>query len=243
MVQPDKFMDALRHPSLRESGLLARILPVKPASMIGQRFEEPNDPGLDESVMAQFRTTINSILGSSQPIDPRDGTKKPHVARLSPEAAEARRLWHNAVEAAMSDGGELETCRDIASKAVSQVVKLALVLHLLEEPGCLQAACSEIRLETWKAAQQLGEFFLETAVEFRALAGRDRIDTEAARLAEWLRKSGRRQVTARDIARNGPRPRLDAKTLAAVLDELLADGFLRRGPANGEFAVTREAAA
>ncbi|MEO5334451.1 MAG: DUF3987 domain-containing protein, partial [Magnetococcus sp. YQC-5] len=41
MVQPDKFMELLRNPVLTESGLVARILPVSPISMVGSRFEEP----------------------------------------------------------------------------------------------------------------------------------------------------------------------------------------------------------
>ena len=44
MVQPDKYMEAARHPSLRSSGALARIWVVKLPSLVGHRFEEENEP-------------------------------------------------------------------------------------------------------------------------------------------------------------------------------------------------------
>ncbi|MBF0187987.1 MAG: DUF3987 domain-containing protein [Magnetococcales bacterium] len=38
MVQPDKYLEMARHPSLRASGALARVIPIRLPSLVGTRF-------------------------------------------------------------------------------------------------------------------------------------------------------------------------------------------------------------
>jgi hypothetical protein len=54
----------------------------------------------------------------------------------------------------MAEGKDLEDVKDIASKAVSQTCKLALVLHIAENPEVLDEKHSEISAETWVGARQ-----------------------------------------------------------------------------------------
>ncbi|MFQ5641819.1 MAG: DUF3987 domain-containing protein, partial [bacterium] len=61
-----------------------------------------------------------------------------HKARLSKPAKEARRLLHNRIEQLMRDGGAMDDVRDIASKSISQVCKVALILHLAKDPDLLK---------------------------------------------------------------------------------------------------------
>ena len=236
MIQPDKFKEVLQHPALRESGLVARILPVKPASLIGSRFEEPNEAGLSESTMAGFYNTINEFLNTRRSIDHMTGHRKPHLAKLGPDAKEARRQWYNILEREMGENGELAQCRDIAAKAVTQAVKIALVIHMLEHPDYLRADQSEISLTTWKSAQSLTEFFLETAIRFR-----DNIrasESDAQRLTEWLWKTKRQTVTIRAVLGSGPRPRMRySNEVGPVLDEMCERGILRRHPVKDEWTV------
>jgi hypothetical protein len=62
MVQPDKYMEMARHPALRSSGALARILAVKLPSLVGSRIEEENEPGLDRTALQDYETKIRQLL-------------------------------------------------------------------------------------------------------------------------------------------------------------------------------------
>ena len=164
-------------------------------------------------------------------------TGKPHIAKLSLEAKELRRQWHNAVEGEMADGHELESCRDIAAKMVTQCAKIALVFHLLEHPEYLQTAESEISGQTWDNAQRLAEYFLSTAIRFRDATQANQSD--AHRLTEWLRKTKRQMITVRDVMRDGPSPRMRyAGDVSLALDQMREQGVVRQNPSReGEWQV------
>lgn len=226
LVQPDKYLEAATHPALRASGALARIWPVRLPSMVGSRFEEPGETGLDRAATDPYAALVRRLLNHNPPEDAQ-GRPMPHVATLNPAATEARRLYHNAVEGMLGEDGDLFDCRDIAAKAVTQTCKLALVLHLAARPEVLDAAGSTIDGETWRTAEAIGSWFLSEAVRVQRQADEDPALEAARRVLRWLATERRETVTGRDLQREGPRPRPNAKAAAAVLDLLADYGHLR----------------
>ncbi|MBN2309198.1 MAG: DUF3987 domain-containing protein [Candidatus Hydrogenedentes bacterium] len=227
MVQPDKYLEFSRHPSLRASGALARIWPVSLPCLIGQRLERPDEPGLSPEAMKGFNSLVQRLLNHSIP-QGEDGNLRPHRARLSAQAAEARRQVHNKIEQLMADGAELDDVRDIASKAVSQMCKIALILHLAQKPHLLKQDESVISGQTWAAAEAVGMYHLHEAVRLRRATDEDLPVDRARQTMRWLRKNGRGEVTATELAQRGPRPRLKAAQAAEVLELLTDYGYLRR---------------
>ncbi|WP_022949114.1 YfjI family protein [Methylohalobius crimeensis] len=222
-LQPDKWAQLAKHPTMRGSGLLARIWPVGLPSLVGYRLESPDDAGLDETKLEPFFDVVRAAL------DVELGTE-PHVIRLGTEAQEARRELHNAIEIEMRDGGAFADYRDVASKFTSQVVKLAGLFSVLENPDALKAEYSYVSLGTWDRAEVLGHWHLTEAKRMLGMAqGTD--DARRARaVVDWLRQSGKETVTARQLQRQGPRPRPkgdEARDLLAWLCEL---GWLRLAP-------------
>jgi hypothetical protein len=226
MVQPDKYLEAAGHPSLRESGALARIWPVWLPPMAGTRFESEDEPGLDPFAMEGYQKLLRSVLDH-------DGLPEwlcepqPHRARLSSEAARARRAFHNRVERSMAAGCDYEDAKGIASKAVSQTAKLALVLQIAENPGVLDHMDSEISGATWNAAQALGQWFLNEAVRVQRMADEDGMVEHARRNLKWILRGGLESVTSMKLTQIGPRPRLKATEADKVLDMLADHGYLR----------------
>ena len=232
MVQPDKYLEAAAHPALRASGALARIWPAWLPSMVGRQHEQLNEPGLSAGQLAPYAQLVREILAHAPR---RDGVGRPlaHLARLGADAAEARVDLHNLLQDRMADGGDLTDVRDIASKAVSQVCKLALVLHVAADPAVLQESNSEIGSAVWAAAHCAGLWFLEEAVRVQRSASEDPTLEAARRTLSWLRREPREAIAARTLCLYGPRPRPDAKAAAAVLDLLEDLGWLRMAPATG----------
>ena len=213
MIQPDKYLQVARHPNLRASGALARIWPVWLPSMVGTRMEAENEAGLNARVMHPYGKLVESLLDLMR--------DKPHRVTLSPEAAELRRAFHNNIEALMREGEELADVRDIASKATSQAVKLALVLHVAAYPTILEQDESWVSAETMGDALTLATYFLHQAVSSQRHADEDAQLAPARRILDWMRKSGKAEFSFNEIQRRSPRPRLSAKELAPVLDMLI----------------------
>ena len=221
MVQPDKYLEVATHPALRASGALARIWPAWLPSMVGRQHERLGEPGLQAGRLAPYSTLVLDVLGHL-PDQDRHGRPLPHQARLSQKATAARIDLHNELQDRMADSGDLADVRDIAAKTVSQICKLALVLHISAEPGVLRRPDSEIDAGVWAAAHCVGLWFLEEAVRVQRAAAEDPLVEMARRTLAWLRRRKEATVTTRTLSLYGPRPRPDAKAATAAL-ELLED--------------------
>jgi len=217
MIQPDKHLQLASHPGLRTSGAIARIFPVWLPSLVGTRFEEPGEAGLDETALEGYTAALGFLLNATVAV--------PHTVRLGEAATEARRLLHNDVEGHTGAGGDYEDVRDIASKFTTQTVKLALVLHLLKRPQVLLEAESILDETTWREAELLGVYYLEHAVSTQRFADEGNENEPARRMWRWLAnevKQGRdKAFTAADMMQRSPRPRPKAKELAPILETLI----------------------
>ena len=231
MVQPGKYLAVAAHPALRASGALARIWPVWLPSMAGRQHEQLGEPGLAAERLAPYSALVLEVLAHAPERDGQ-GHAVPHQAQLSGEVAEARVDLHNLLQDRMADV-DLADVRDIAAKAVSQICKLALVLHIAADPGVLRQPDSEIDIGTWAAAHCVGLWFLDEAVRVQRAAAEDPLLETARRTLVWLGRQGQVAITTRTLSLYGPRPRPDAKTASAAL-ELLEDlGWLRAEPIRG----------
>ena len=226
MVQPDKYLEVAANPALRASGALARIWPAWLPSMVGQQHERPGEPGLHADRLGPYSALVVDVL-RHPPDQDRHGRPVPHQARLSSEATEARVDLHNELQDRMRDGGDLADMRDITAKAVTQICKLALVLHVAANPGVLRQPDSEIEAATWTAAHCIGLWFLDEAVRVQRAAVEDPMLETARRTLAWLGRREETTVTTRTLSLYGPRPRPDAKTASAVLELLEELGWLR----------------
>ena len=127
----------------------------------------------------------------------------------------------------MAEGGELEDVKDIASKAVSQTCKLALVLHLAEKHEALRESISHIDLMTWANAQALATWFLTESVRVQRMAGEDAEIEPTRRILRWILREGKKAFTSRELQQTGPRPRLKAKETGKVLALLEEHAIVR----------------
>ena len=190
--------------------------------MVGTRMEAENEAGLDTRAMLTYGKLVENLLGLM--------LDKPHRVTLSAEAAVIRRQFHNITEAMMREGEQLADVRDIASKATSQAVKLALVLHVASDPAILEQKESTITDDTMSRAITLATYFLHQAVSSQRHADEDIQLAPARRILEWMQKGGKERMrnngkdtlSFSEIQQFSPRPRLSSKDLVAVM-ELLID--------------------
>lgn len=232
MVQPDKYLQTASCLALRESGAIARIWPVWLPSLVGQRFEKKGEQGLSQEKMDGYTELIKAIL-QAQPPEDSDGKAICHKAYLSEGASEARRVFHNSIEKNMTESEDLEDVRPIASKAVTQTVKLALIFHIALNPSFLIQAESFISEETWAQAQNLGTYHLQEAVRMQRLADEDAKLESARRILRWIEDKGISELTITMLSQKGPRPRPAAEHAGKLLKLLHEYGYVQPAPQQG----------
>lgn len=225
MIQPDKYLEIARHHNLRSSGLVARMLTTRLPSTRGTRFEHEDDSGLNTNLMDDYAKVITGLLEHS--LNEEVG---PHKAHLSKESAKARREFHNAIERQIGEGCELDDVADIASKIVSQVAKLSLVIHLGNEPSLLNNQSSSITIDTWNKAQSLGEFYLNETINSQRLSSENAEYAPARKTLKWIKDKGFDKITKTMLMQSGPRTngvRPYAKEACAILELLSQCGYLK----------------
>jgi len=219
MIQPDKFLSLIMHKELRASGLIARLWPVWLPSLVGTRFEQLDEEGLDWEALTPFYNYVTRFIDAVQPLNDK-GDLTRHKVTFSSEAQQARLALYNNIEKAMADGNGLDDVRDIASKATSQTCKLALILHLANNPDLLNEATSKIDIATWQKAERLGSFFMKEAIRSQRGADDGEHLRHAKRVLDWLRIKGYTEINAREIQRSAPRPKLSRPELVDVIGVL-----------------------
>jgi len=224
MVQPDKYQEVASHSTLRESGTLARIMSIRLASLVGTRFEEENEAGLSAEILNKYSSMIKNILNAKPPEI--DG-KPLHKVLLSTEVQKARRVFHNNIELMMATDKEFEDVRDIASKAVSQTVKIAHILHIADNPNLLSQPESVIDINTWDKAQHIGKFHLDESVQMQRSAFENKDVAYAKKILAYLTKKKYAEITPRVIQQN-VRPKPNSKKVEFALNLLCDYGYLHK---------------
>ncbi len=236
MVQPDKYATLAGHASLKESGLVARIWSARLKPMVGYQTESAGEKGLQEAAMQPFWKMVEDVLDQQKKMQvDQSGQPVPHTAKLSSEAAELRRQFHNRLQEQMRDSGDYADVRAIVAKATSQTAKLALVLHCAADATKLFVPHSNISGETWRNAEAIASYYLAHAVTEARAADEDILMEKARRLLAWIERmppsneqSTVRLVTRAAVLQSSPKPRPKAADADRILGILEDFNFIRQ---------------
>jgi hypothetical protein len=223
-VQPHVLKSLGHDHAFRGRGLLGRILWSLPEDLVGQRLFE------DLPIDVHVRQAYHEMIASIMTLD--DERELP--LKLTPEALEVWRLYHDDIEVAQADGGRLRRIRDWASKLPSTVARIAGGLHLAQYGSDVHDR--PITEETMLNAWAIGLYFVEHALAAFGEIDADEADDLGLRVWRWIVKNHLKVVTARDIMR-GPGLKLD-QTKAAT-GSLVKRGYLLETATRRERAVGR----
>ncbi|MBM0206884.1 DUF3987 domain-containing protein [Micromonospora sp. STR1s_5] len=213
MVQPDAAAEFLADPTLKDQGLLARILVCDPDSLAGQRlYREPD--ARDVQAIKAFSARILAILETPLPLATRNELD-PRQLKMSTDAANVWRRFHDHVERQQGEDADFRAIRDLASKAAEHAGRLAGVLTLYND-----VKAQEVGLVAMENAIGLVNFYL---LEATRLQGARRTDPEllrAQRLLDWLASEEGDAIPFRHILQFGPgecRTKSKLETTLAIL--------------------------
>lgn len=218
MVQPVIAERVLSDDVLCGQGFLPRCLVSWPATTVGTRSYCDADLSVDPA-LARYWSRMRDLLTTTPPL--REGTRNELEPRALTLAPDAKAYWvdvHNAIEADMA--GDFASVRAWASKAASQVARIAAVLTIVEEPGA-----NVIRRETVERAAMLALHYLREAARVVGTASVPAKVKHAEALLAWCRETGRDRIYSTDAQKYGPNCIRTNDTFTAAVETLEAAGW------------------
>jgi Protein of unknown function (DUF3987)/Primase C terminal 1 (PriCT-1) len=199
MVQPVIAERVLSDDILLGQGLLARALMTWPTSTIGERpyvsIDLTRDPGL-----LPYRALVRVLLERRPSL--REGTTNeldPRTLQLTPEARAAWIGIHDMIEAEQRDGGDYASVRPWASKAASQVLRIAGVLTLLQDPDA-----GVIHQQAIDSAAALIDHYLGEAIRLVGTASVPLEIRNAEALRDWCHRERKELLHSKAALQFGP---------------------------------------
>ena len=187
MVQPSIIREVLEHKEAKERGLLGRFLflplshPLVP--------DGGNRPPIGNDERARWEMLLERVLKMRL-----ESKGSPHPVECTTEANEVFRVAHN--ESVEWINGQHQDLRAWLVRYREQALRVALCLHLAEDPGSTQlseeTARRAVAFVRWSVAQ-----LFEMLHSSRSESLRERLQEMAAFVAES------EYVTFRDLRRNG----------------------------------------
>lgn len=221
MMQPIIAESILSDDVLTGQGFLARCLLTWPASTIGTRQYMGRNLTQDEA-MCRYWQRMRDLLTIKPTL--REGSRNELELRtltLSPDAAERWRAVYGAVELDMIEGGAHSGIKAWASKAPSQVLRIAGVLSLVEQPdtGVIQAEAVDraallVNHALAEAARIVGTHSVPVAVR------------HAEALLEWCHSQRITMLHSAAALRLGPNCIRSRQAFDAAVGELEKSGWV-----------------
>lgn len=199
----------------RGTGFFARCLLAWPASTQGTRpFKQPTEFYSLDRFNGRLRQILNRPVAADH---------EKTVIYLSEEAQAVWINYHNNIEEALGEGGDLRDIRDIASKTADNAARLAALFHVFD------GATGAIDADTMANACDVAHWHLNESLRFFGQMSQPKNMRDAARVEEWavrfLKCSDTDKISTRDAQRLGPVR--DKKDFDAALDELADLGRAR----------------
>ena len=218
-TQPHTLTEIAHVPGFRDRGLIARFLWSLPENTVGRR--KVGAPPPPAELLTTYSTTLRVLVLTLAE------RPEPLELRLTPDAIDALVQLEEWVEPQLDPrGGALATITDWASKFCGAVLRIAGLLHLAEHLN--DGYAQPINLDTFRAAERIGRYYLAHALAVFDLMGADPDLDDARHVLDWITRAGRPSFTRRDLF-NEIRSQRFAKVtdLHPALELLLEHGYIR----------------
>jgi hypothetical protein len=222
MVQPDAAERFFADPTLRDQGLLSRVLVAAPETIAGTRTYKATAPE-DERTIEEYSDRLLALLERPWPLAV--GTRNelaPRVLTMTPEAELVWRELYNEIEKRSAPTADLYQIRDFAAKTAEHAARMAAVITIIED-----ADSSRITIDAMIGAVSLARWYVDEALRLQVGFRTDPRLLRAHQLLEWMRARAEPEIDFRDILRLGPAPIRTKVAAEEVLLTLITHGWVR----------------
>lgn len=266
MLQPELFEKIVRAtPELVTSGIVPRMLIVRPKSRVGMRSSRTHP--ITEGTLQRWAAAVkgmcgaaddyvNSILDERRREAEKDPTAVSPLEQVSPRTMEVTLAgteliakYQDSVEPEMMDNGRLAPIAAWISKSATYIVQIAAILTLVDEPFAVEVdiaymAVAEDLVRTYAEHQlRLAEVPTETAAERLWIRLRE-LDDSKFDESGWMSFRDVRRLVQNQSWYKNAELRAREQALEEATDTLEARGFIRKaeGKRKDQFKIMRRPA-
>lgn len=222
LVHPQVAQRVLSDDAFARQGLLARTLITWPASTVGERSYVEGDLTVDPA-LASYHERIRALLARKPSANPISGDLTPRTLTLDAEARQAWIAAHDEIEASQAEGEPLASIRAWASKAPFQILRIAGVLTLVEDPDATLIRCQALQNATTLVQHHLAE-----AARIQARAHVPPEVRNAEVLRDWCHRQGISHLHSAEALQFGPHGLRTAAIFDAAIQILERKGWAIR---------------
>jgi hypothetical protein len=221
-IQPQVIKGLAENAAFRGRGLLARFLYSIPESWIGHRDIDPAPMSCEtKEAYRQLVRSLSANFGNN------GSASEPIELRFDVSASRELETWMREIENMLADGGSLEVIRDWGSKLAGATIRLAAVMHCVED-----FEKSHISVDTIRAAIAIARYLIPHAeAVLEMMQATDSTENEdAIYVLKWIERHERREFTKSEAQHHGKRKFPKAEDIDAPLSELVRRGYIRVRP-------------
>ncbi|WP_428515457.1 YfjI family protein [Roseovarius sp.] len=231
MIQPGVAQQVIGDPTMKDQGLLSRVLVAWPSSKIGSRIirkgiadNELSD--LAKLYLEKFNARVSELLIQDLPVH--DGTRaelNPRCLALSEDARSQLEAFYNRVEVASGRGGAFEYMSGFAAKAPEMAARIAGILTFFADEEAHEISSEEI-----ENGIAILEWYLSEMLRIEDTGRPDQALCDAEAIRIWLRDNWTEDyINKRMLMKYGPGHLRDGNTISACIQKLEESGWLIRG--------------
>ena len=219
LVQPDAAAKFLANPTLRDQGILSRILVAAPETIAGTRFYRDTKPE-DDAAIARLGGRLMTIVEAPWPLKDGRNELEPREIVLSPAA---KALWidfFNEVERELGRECRYRPIGDFGAKAAEQAARIAGVMAVIDS-----TFATEITAETMANAITVMRWYLGEAIRLQQAGRTDPKLVLADEVMKFIKTHGG-EIRVHDLIRSGPVAVRNKSTALEVVAILKNYGWL-----------------
>ncbi len=230
MIQPGVAQNVVGDPTMKDQGLLSRVLIAWPESKIGTRVIRKSTARSAEeaeakSVLKKFDARIAELLNAELPIHPDTRADlQPRVLPLSARARELLENFYNRVEEASIAGKAFEYMTGFAAKAPAMAARIAGIQTIFADEDA-----PEVTPEAISNGIGMMEWYLSETLRITDTGRPNEELCQAEELRSWICQKWHEEfIDKRTMMKNGPGHLRDGNTLARCIQKLEEHGWLVR---------------
>jgi replicative DNA helicase len=222
-VQPDVIRGLASKKGFDGRGLLARFLYSIPHSLVGHRVARTTP--LSADLKKLYARYVTKLAETEKSVDG-NGKKVARAILLSSEAQELVYEFLDELEPKLGEDGELHTIGAWASKLTGAIVRIAGILHLIDNADN-PYQLNEIPATTMQRAIKIGRYLISHAQTAFAEMGADPQIENAKFILRWIIKHRKNSFTRRDTYNDNRGRFKTAPEVDPALSLLEAHGYIR----------------
>jgi hypothetical protein len=221
MIQPDAASQFIGDQTLRDQGLLSRVLVSAPPSLAGSRFyKEPTEA--DENIIRAYGARVLSMLEANAAMaEGKRNELAPRELAISDGATAIWTEFFDHVERMLGSEEDVRGVQDFAAKAAEHAARIAGVLTIYES-----VHATEIGADAMTCGVELASYYVGEVLRLQSTGRANPRLLLAQRLLDWMKSTGDKRISFRDIITYGPGPLRTKEAAEAAISVLTSHGWL-----------------